>query len=190
MAKGKFSIFLCTLAVAVGCGMNVSKADDDREEQCKGTPMDAVMLLPSPLRKWGQINCTPFGHALVSRDGWIWASLDDASKVRIPSQVARGKLAEIGNESYFTSIHETEMSAEDRASAAEMFQDGLDLKGDVSNVYRVELTSISGRSMTILFFDFGTFAGGMWCPDDGCVLESRFLIMEQDEAHRPHKPSV
>jgi hypothetical protein len=30
----------------------------------------------------------------------------------------------------------------------------------------------------------------MWCPEDGCVPESRFLIMEQDEAHRPHTPSV
>src|ERR1041384_5585564 len=75
MAKGKLSIFLCTLAVAVGCGMTGSKADD-RGEECKGTPMDAVMMLPSPLRKGGQINCTPFGHALVSRDGWVWASLD------------------------------------------------------------------------------------------------------------------
>jgi len=189
MAKGSFSIFLCTLAVAVGCGLTVSKADD-REDECKGSPMDAVMKLPTPLRKWGQINCTPFGHTVASRDGWVWASLDDGSAVRIPSQISRGKPAEMGNESYFTAIHEDQVDAEDRANAVEVFEDGLALKGDASNVFRVELTSVSGRSMTIYFFDFGTFAGGMWCPDNGCVPESRFLIMEQDAAHKPHSPSV
>jgi len=51
--------------------------------------------------------------ALVSREGWVWASLDDASKIRIPSQSARGKLAEIGNTSYFTSIHEAPVEGED-----------------------------------------------------------------------------
>jgi hypothetical protein len=169
--------------------MTASKAGD-RGEECKGSPMEAVMMLPTPLRRWGQINCTPFGHTLASRDGWVWASLDDASKVRIPSQVSRGKMAEIGNESYFTAIHETPVEGEDRANAAQLFEDGLNLQGDASNVYRVDLTSVSGRSMTLLFFDFGAFAGGMWCPDDGCVQESRFLIMQQDGAHKPHSPSV
>ena len=189
MAKGKLSTFLCTLALMVGSGMTVSRADDLGEE-CMGTPLDAVMMLPSPLREWGQINCTPYGHALVSRDGWVWASLDDGKKVRIPSQIARGKLAEIGNESYFTSIRETPVEGEDRADTAAIFQDGLDLKGDLSNVYRVELTSVSGHLMVVYFFDFGSFAGGMWCPDNGCVPESRFLIMQQDDAHKPHSPSV
>jgi len=189
MARGKFPILLCTLAVAVGCGMTVSRADDLGEE-CKGTPLDAVMMLPSPLRKWGQINCTPYGHALVSRDGWVWASLDDAKKVRIPSQIARGKLAEIGNASYFTSIHESQVDGDDRTNATEVLEDGLTLKGDASNVYRVDLTSISGRTVTVYFFDFGTFAAGMWCPKDGCVPESRFLIMQQDDAHKPRSPSV
>ena len=189
MAKGKLSIFLCAMALALGCGTAVSQ-ENDRDEQCKGSPMDAVMLLPAPLRKWGQVNCTPFGHTLGSRDGWIWASLDDGSKVRIPSQTSRGKLAEIGNASYFTSIHEDQLDDEDRANVTEVFEDGLSLKGDASNVFRVELTSVSGRSMTLYFFDFGTFAGGMWCPANGCVPESRFLIMEQDEAHKPHSPSV
>jgi hypothetical protein len=189
MAKGKLSLLLGALLLAVGCGMNGANADD-RQEECKGTPMDAVMMLPAPLRKWGQINCTPFGHALVSREGWVWASLDDASKIRIPSQSARGKLAEIGNTSYFTSIHEAPVEGEDRDNAAKIFQDGLDLKGDMSNVYRVELRSVSGGNMVVYFFDFGTFAGGMWCPEDGCVPETRFLIMEQDEAHKPRSPSV
>jgi hypothetical protein len=189
MARGKFPIFLCTLAVAIGCGMPVSRADD-RDEECKGTPMDAVMMLPAPLRKWGRIDCTPFGHTLASRDGWVWASLDDGSKVRIPSQLSRGKPAEIGNASYFTAIHEKQVNDDDRANATEVFEDGTAVKGDASNVYRVDLTSVSGRNMTLYFFDFGTFAGGMWCPENGCVPESRFLIMQQDDAHKPHSPSV
>jgi hypothetical protein len=188
MAKGKLSLVVGALLLGVG-GLNGANADD-RQEECKGTPMDAVMMLPAPLRKWGQINCTPFGHALVSREGWVWASLDDASKIRIPSQSARGKLAEIGNASYFTSIHETPVEGEDRANAAQVFQDGLELRGDAPNVYRVELKSVSGGTMVVYFFDFGTFAGGMWCPEGGCVPETRFLIMEQDEAHKPRSPSV
>jgi|GEM_PF-2383914 len=189
MAKSKLSILLCALMLSVGSGMTASRADDQGEE-CKGTPMEAVMQLPAPLRKWGQINCTPYGHSMVSRTGWVWASLDDGAKVRIPSQISRGKLAEIGNSSYFTSVHETQVTGEDRTNAAAVFEIGLNMKDEASNVYRVELTSVSGNVMVIYFFDFGSFAGGMWCPADGCVPESRFLIMEQDEDHKPHSPSV
>jgi hypothetical protein len=38
----------------------------------------------------------------------------------------------------------------------------------------------SGAVASALFFDFGTFAGGMFCPEEVCVPDSRFLIMQQE----------
>ena len=188
MTKGKFSISLCTLAIAVGFGGASPKAAD--EDDCRSSPLDAVMMLPSPLRKWGQIACTPFGHVVGSRDGWVWASLEDAKRVLIPSQIAGHKPEPIGNESYFTAIHASEIQPDEFGFALAIFEDGLDLKEASQKVYRAELTSVSGRINTIYFFDFGSFAGGMWCPDDDCIPESRFLIMEQEHKTNPQSPSI
>ncbi len=187
MAKARFSILLCALALTIGVGGIAPRASADTDE-CFGTSFDAVMHLPAPLRKWGQIDCTPYGHALGSRPGWVWASLENKKKVFIPSQMARSNLQEIGNESYFTSIQVSELKDDERASALQTFNEGLELKEGDSKAYRAELTSVSGSVITIYFFDFDNFAGGMWCPEDDCIQESRFLIMEQE--NKPELPSI
>jgi hypothetical protein len=146
------------------------------------------MRLPSPLRKWGQIICTPFGHVLGSRDGWIWASLEKGSRVLIPSQIAGRNPQQIGNESYFTAIGVSELQPDELASAVAMFNDGLHFDEPSAKGYRADLVSVSGAIITMYFFDFGTFGGGMACPDGDCALDSRFLIMERQTKPRP--PSV
>jgi hypothetical protein len=189
MATGKLSIFLCVLAISAGLGASPSRAAGPHE--CAGTPRDAVTTLPAPLRKWAQIACTPYGDALGSRKGWIWASLDDAQRVLIPSGDPQGNPDPVANETaYFTAIEVKELQDGDRDFAVGVFHDGLDLDVDSSKVYRVDLTSVSGGVNTIYFFDFDNFAGGMWCPDGGCVPESRFLIMEQGPEAKSDWPSI
>jgi hypothetical protein len=143
------------------------------------------------LRKWAQIACTPYGDALGSRKGWIWAALDDAQKVMIPSGDPQGNPDPVANETaYFTAIDVSELKDDDRNFAVEIFHDGLDLDVANAKVYRVDLTSEAGGVNTIYFFDFDKFAGGMWCPDGGCVPESRFLIMEQGPEAKSDWPSI
>lgn len=179
MTRRKFSILLSTLLVAAGLAATSPCAAHDREV-CDQTPLDAVARLPTPLRKWGQIACTPVGQVLASHDGWIWASLKDASKVVLPANALSDSPSELGVLSYFTSIEAHELHQEERASALSAFHDGLEFKESDSTVYRVDITIASGGVASLLFFDFGTFAGGMWCPEDGCVANSRFLIMKQE----------
>jgi hypothetical protein len=189
MAKGRLSIFLCVLAMSVGMGSASPRAAGPHE--CAGIPSDAVTTLPAPLRKWAQIACTPYGETVGSRNGWIWASLDDTQRVLIPSGDPQGSHDPVANENaYFTAIDVNELERQDRAFALSIFQDGLDFKDASPKVYRVDLTSVMGRVNTFFFFDFDNFAGGMWCPDGGCVPESRFLIMEQDEEAKPRPPSI
>jgi hypothetical protein len=179
MTGRKYSIFLSTLLVIAGLGATSPSTAHDREE-CDGTPLDAVAMLPSPLRKWGQIDCTPVGQVLASHDGWIWASLKDATKVVLPAEALSTGPAELGDLSYFTKIEAHELHQDELASALSAFHDGLEFKESDSKVYRVNITIASGGVASLLFFDFGAFAGGMWCPEDGCVEESRFLIMKQE----------
>src|SRR5215831_11370316 len=123
MRNSKLLVFAYAL---VACLVSVDTSSLASEEsECKGAPLDAVMILPSPLRKWGQIACTPYGHELRSRDGWIWASLDDGATVRVPSQMVVKNPAPIGNRSYFADIEVQELPESDAGLALATFSDGL-----------------------------------------------------------------
>jgi hypothetical protein len=183
MARGKSAIFVAVLAAALGFGTASVKADNS--DECSGTPFDAMMRLPSPISKWGHIACTPFGHVLESRDGWVWASVDSGSKVLIPSQVSARNPQKVGNESYFTAITATQLATDDASAAVSAFNDGLAFDEPSSKVYRVEVISVSGAINTLYFFDFGSFGGGMACPGNECDPDTRFLIIERLSKPRP-----
>jgi len=183
MAVGKFLLFLSVVAISLGAASAPPRAAEAAEEtDCYGSPGEAVTLLPEPIRRWGHISCTQFGHMLSSREGWVWAWLDGSGSVAIPSQMVKHNPAALGNESYFVTIGVSELQPEELTFAASVFHDGLDLNEHEAKGYRVNLMSVSGQSATIYFFDFDEFAGGMWCPDDACVPQSRFMIMERDRA--------
>ncbi len=67
------------------------------DNDCEGTPPNAVMTLPAPLSKWGRVSCTPFGHILTSHEGWVWVLPDGASSVLIPSQLGVQSPRPLGN---------------------------------------------------------------------------------------------
>jgi len=188
MTKGKFTLFLCALVIAMGFGGTSPKAA--AEDDCTGTPLDAVMTVPLPLRKWAHIDCTPFGHVLASRDGWMWAWLDGSGKVILPSQMVQKDPDRVGNESYFTAIKVTDLDADESAEALQYFQDAVEGTEAMPNGYRAALTSVSGTSMTLYFFDFGDFAWGLWCPDDNCLPDTRFVVMQKDQTAQLRKASI
>lgn len=188
MARAKTALFLCALAIATSVGGTAPHAA--AEDDCSNAPLDAVITLPSPIRKWGEISCTSSGHVLSSRDGWIWALLESATTVGIPSQTVRKNEASVDDVSYFTSIETSELGEEEFTVALSIFHDGLNFEETEAHGYRAELTSVSGRSTTIIFFDFGSFAGGMWCPGGGCIPDSRFLIMESEHKAKRRPPSI
>src|SRR5262245_52714464 len=103
MAKRRLAVLLGTLVLALVLGAPSPRAanEDAGENECRDSPTGAVTNLPAPLRKWGAISCTPYGQVLGSRDGWMWASLDDAKGVLIPSQMIHGRPRQLGSESYF-----------------------------------------------------------------------------------------
>jgi hypothetical protein len=178
MTKRNLLVLLSTFVLAAGFAGTSPGAAHDNE--CAAIQSDAVVILPSPLRKWAQLACTPYGEALGSRDGWIWASLKDASKVAIMAGEPPSGPDDWAGASFFTAIKIDELHDGELTVALGTFRSGLKIRETDSKVYRVQLTIASGGVASLLFFDFGTFAGGMWCPQDGCAPESRFLIMQQE----------
>ena len=178
MAKGKFLFFLGVVAISLGLGSTPPRAAE--EVDCSGSPSQAVRTLPAPLHKWGHIFCTELGHMLASREGWVWAWLDGSGNVAIPSQMVKKDPAQLGNDSYFVTIEVADVEAEELISVLAMFSNGLDINEGHVKGYRVQLTSVSGRSTSFYFLDFDTFAGGIWCPEGACLPDWRFMIMERD----------
>lgn len=180
MVVRKLALFLSALVIAVGFGGSSPTAAD--ETDCYGSPSDAVTVLPAPLRKWGHIVCTRFGHMLESREGWVWAWLDGSGAVAIPSQMVRRNPRELGNDSYFVTVDIADLEPEALVFALSMFHDALNMDEGQVKGYRVTLKSVSGRAATVYFLDFEKFAGGMLCPEDACVPQTQFMIMERDHA--------
>lgn len=186
MAKGT-PILIAALIVACFLSTPPKAAG---EADCSAAPPDAVMMLPAPLSKWGQISCTPFGHVISSHEGWVWAWPDGSGMVFLPSQMVSRDPLPIGNLSYFKKIEMTKVSGHEFDEAYDIFRQGLEQNAVKPDGYRVDLTSALGNSMRVYFFDYDTYAWGMACPDNTCHRDSRFMVV--DKAHRPlpRQPSI
>ena len=179
MTRSRFSIFLSALFLATGL-MSASPSVAFDKEECAGMPENAILRLPSPLRRWAQIGCTPIGETLSSRDGWIWAQLNDAAQVTIVAGGGPQGADSFGFASYFTNIQVNELGQDELAAPLAAFRKNLEIRDGGTKGYRVDITMASGDVARIFIFDFGAFGGGMWCPDDECVADSRFLIMQRE----------
>ena len=102
---------------------------------CIGTPKEAVTALPSPLDNWGQIVCTPYGHIISNKQGYIWSNVGSYSPVMIPSQMVRSNPKSLGNNSYFTSIEMNLLKDEEAAASIELFETGFDKSPNRPKVY-------------------------------------------------------
>jgi hypothetical protein len=158
--------------------------------ECSGSPPEAVMTLPAPLDKWGQIACTPFGHVLQGRDNWVWIWPDGSGTVFVPSQLVMTNPQPLGNRSYFTDIDIMRVRGGEADKAYATFREGLDVKETSPDIYRADLTSVSGKVMRVYFFDYDTYAWGMSCPDNNCVQDSRFIILDRTREPLPRQPPI
>jgi hypothetical protein len=178
MAK-RFSVFLLAAAV-FALGAPSFAAD---ETDCTGSSAAAVMTLPKPLDKWGRIACTQFGHVLTARDGWLWVMPRQRTPVFVPSQMVDRMPAPLGNKSYFAAIEMSRVSGEEFDRVYRTFHQGFDDRETLPEGYRADLTSVSGKSVTVYFFDYGSYAWGMECIAGICARNSRFMIL--DKEHMP-----
>ena len=185
MAK-RFSLLMLAASISV-IGAPGKAAD---ESDCTGSPSAAVMTLPKPLDKWGRIACTQFGHVLTSHDGWLWVMPRERVPVIVPSQMVDRMPAPLGNKSYFTAIEVTRVSGEEFQEAYRTFHRGFDQREAMPNGYRADLISVSGKKLTIYFFDYETYAWGMECIAGVCAGNSRFMILDKDHMPVPRGSSI
>jgi hypothetical protein len=189
VSKGTSVALLVALVLSVTSLIGSARAVPD-DSDCNGTPPQAVMGLPAPLSKWGEISCTPFGHVLASRKGWIWILPTVRRPVFVPSQMVDRLPKPLGNKSYFTKIEIARIAGEEFASAYETFHQGFDPNETTPDGYRVDLTSVSGKTVRLYFFDYDTYAWGMECPEDKCERDSRFMILDKDHVPTPRGPAI
>lgn len=187
MARRWSWLILLVLIVSVQPGPPRAAAVGD----CTGSSPEAVMTLPPPLNKWGQITCTPYGHVLAARGNWTWIWPDGSGTVFIPSQLVMSNPQPLGNRSYFTHVEVMRVRGAEFDEAYATFREGLDVLREVPpDVYRADLTSVSGKVMKVYFFDYDSFAWGMSCPDNNCVQDSRFIMLDRTREPLPRQPPI
>ena len=188
MANGIRAVALVAFLAALGAGLTSPRAAD--ETDCTGSPNEAIMTLPAPLDKWGQVSCTPFGHVLSSRKGWVWLLPTGSRPVIVPSQMVDRMPRVLGNKSYFTGIEVARVKGEEFDRVYEIFHEGFDPKEVMPDGYRVDLTSVSGKTMRLYFFDYDSYAWGIECPAYQCNRETRFAILDQKHVPLAREPSI
>ena len=171
-------LVLIMLALIPATSFSAPKGD------CQGTPDLAAVELPSPLKDWAQIQCTPYGHIIEAKDQWIWTKPGGYRPVMIPAQMVRSNPAPLGNKAYFTKIAIERLTGTAAISAVAQFETGFDSSESAPSVYRLDVESALGRSLVLRFFDYGDSRWGMWC-NNGCDLNSRFMILNM--AEQPNK---
>jgi hypothetical protein len=146
---------------------------------CAGS--DAVVSLPTPLNKWAQILCTPYGQVITGGDGWIWVEPVRDALVVIPSQTLDGNAKPVGDsgdskdtKAYFTKIFHADFEPKDGKPAG----------------YRLELTTAAGDGLQLYFFDYVTYGWGIACPYGSCDLSSRFVMVNMKSKPQPLGPAI
>ena len=147
---------------------------------CDGAPKEAIVELPSPIDDWGQILCTPYGHILSAKEGWLWTNPGGYSPVMIPSQMVRSEPKQLGNESYFTEINLVVLEGKEAEESIALFETGFDKSESPPRVYSLQVVSVAGKTLGFRFFDFGSSAWGMWCNKE-CKPSSRFMLLDMSK---------
>jgi hypothetical protein len=154
------------------------------QPECAGTPSAAVLELPMPLAKWAKLSCTPFGHVIESRSPWVWTTPGSYDAVFMPAQMVRSAPLPGGNHYYFTNIELARVEGAEFTAAYDAYHQGLAKDAVMPLAYRLNLTSVSGKSNVQYFFDYGDHAWGIWC-NGTCDTSSRFMLI--DMSQRPGK---
>jgi hypothetical protein len=191
MARRKVLVALSALTIAAGFGAAPAPAvaDAGAPHDCAGSPPDAITALPAPLNKWGEIVCTPYGQMLTSHAGWMWL-MPDLDTVLIPAQLTDQQPEPVGNRVYFTKIDLVKVKGAEFDEAYGSFHEGFDEREVKPDGYRVDITTVEGKSLRMYFFDYDTYAWGISCPENKCVTDTRFMILDRSTPPKPRTPSI
>ena len=189
MTKFRGALVLCALTIFAGLKATIPAVALEGHD-CTTAPAAAVTKLPLPLSKWGQIACTPLGQMLTSREGWIWIMPDATGTVLIPAQELENATESASAESYFTKIDLAQVKGEEFDSAYGAFHAGFDDKEVKPDAYRVDLTSASGKTIRMFFFDYDSYAWGITCQDNKCDANTRFMILDKNNRPKPRQPAI
>lgn len=124
--------------------------------------------------------CTPYGHIITSRDGWIWTQPGAYAPVMIPAQMVRENPEQVGNKVYFTHVSFTRVAGKELEEAYAAFVKGFDDEGEKTTGYRLDAKSVSGKELKLYFFENGPSIWGIWCTKQ-CDPMSRFMLLNMNE---------
>ncbi len=153
-------------------------------KSCTGLPAAAVTTLPQPLARWAALVCTPYGQIISNHQEWIWSKPGSYSPVFVPSQMVVSDPKPLGSGSYFTNVTIAKVAGGQFQSAYSAFHKGFASDPQLPDGYRLDVMSVSGKKLVLYFFDYRTHAWGLWCPEEKCKPESRFMIL--NVAHKPN----
>jgi hypothetical protein len=186
---GKWIVALSVLTIAAPLKLASPAAAFDGHD-CAAASDNAVTKLPMPLAKWGQVACTSIGQVLMSKEDWIWIMPDASGTVFIPSQIVESEPQELGSDSYFTKIDVQKMKGAEFDQVYGTFHVGFDDKEVKPDAYRVDLTTMAGKTMRLVFFDYDSYAWGMTCEEDKCDTDTRFMVLDKNHRPEPRQPAI
>jgi hypothetical protein len=170
---------------------SVARADQDA---CAGMPAQAATNIPAPLAKWAQVICTPQGQVITGHDDWVWYDPEDHAFVAISSRISNDadpvSTETPTDKSYFTKIETVRTTGADFDKAYQAFHAGFDPRDGKPAGYRLDLTTMNGKSMSMYVFDYLTYGWAIMCKDGECNTHSRFLILNMNKELTPLGPSI
>jgi hypothetical protein len=169
-----FGMIVCLL---IGTAQAVSVGENDGS--CAGAPPDAVMKLPPDLLALGAtIHCTPFGHVIGARTGWIWTRPGTYSPVWIPAQMVREDPEPLGHQAHFTQIHTNPASVEEARKARTAFQKIFPEQEFDTPMLRLDVRGYGGKSLMLIFVNSDQSNWGIWCSKGECTSDSIFMMLD------------
>jgi len=171
----------------VSFSSSVSFAQESVLIPCDGVPPDAVLELPTPLDRWGQIYCTKFGHSLAAKERWLWTFPGAFAPVHLPAQMVRSQPKEVGHAAYFKSIELVALSGPDADAAAGKLTKALGAKPDsaIANAFRLTLTNQAEQKHVVLFVQTanevqaGKSLWALWCEAE-CNGGMPFMLLNYE----------
>jgi len=144
---------------------------------CEGASKEAVIELPEPLNQWAQIICTPYGHVISNKVGWVWEQSDGSRPViaMIPSQMVKSNPKPLGNGSYFKNISLERAGSAESQQAISKFEQSFSKQSNIANVYKSTITPANGDALAFQFFEYEDGKWGMQC-DRNCTTDFRFMV--------------
>jgi hypothetical protein len=158
---------------------------------CDGAPPDAVLKLPAPLDRWGQIYCTKYGYSLAAKERWIWSFPGALAPIHLPAQMVRSQPKEVGHAAYFKGVELVPLPGRGMDEAAEKLTKALGAKPDgaIAHAFRLTLTNQAEQKHVVLFVQTvnevqsGKSLWALWC-DAECNEGMPFMLLNYEGVKR------